>query len=94
VQRAMQNFKQGDRVKAIVLAVHPEKKRIDFGIKPSFFTEEDFKPAADDESDVAEERDEQDEDGSDAEEDGGDAAMSNADSDEDDEVRYLNTSYG
>ena len=92
----MQNFKQGDRVKAIVLAVHPEKKRIDFGIKPSFFTEEDFKPAADDESDVAEERDEQDEDedGSDAEEEGSDAAMSNADSDEDDEVRYLTTSYG
>ncbi|KAH7106737.1 nucleic acid-binding protein [Auriculariales sp. MPI-PUGE-AT-0066] len=44
VQRAMQNLTQGDRVKAVVLSVELEKRRINFGLKPSYFSAEDFAP--------------------------------------------------
>jgi rRNA biogenesis protein RRP5 len=41
VTLALQGFREGDRVKAIILSI--DKRRISFGLKPSYFTEEDLK---------------------------------------------------
>lgn len=35
-------LKEGDRVRALILSVDKEKKRIAFGLKPSYFFEEDL----------------------------------------------------
>ncbi|EJD51778.1 nucleic acid-binding protein [Auricularia subglabra TFB-10046 SS5] len=51
VERAIKNFKEGDRVKAMILSIDLEKRRIDFGLKPSFFDAEDFAPPASDDED-------------------------------------------
>lgn len=40
-------FSAGDKVKAIVLNVDTEKGKISFGLKPSYFDEEDFESSAD-----------------------------------------------
>ena len=47
---ALRSFREGDRVKAVVLAVDTEKRRISLGLKPSYFAEGDFDAPSDDES--------------------------------------------
>lgn len=39
---ALRSFREGDRVKALILAVDTEKRRISLGLKPSYFSEDDF----------------------------------------------------
>ena len=41
VTSALRGFREGDRVKAIILSI--DKRRISLGLKPSYFTEEDLK---------------------------------------------------
>ncbi|KZT35635.1 nucleic acid-binding protein [Sistotremastrum suecicum HHB10207 ss-3] len=49
VQQVLQGFQEGDNVKAIILSIDKEKKRISFGLKPSYFNDEDFQiPAIED----------------------------------------------
>jgi rRNA biogenesis protein RRP5 len=42
VTLALHSFQEGDKVKAVVLSIDYEKRRISLGIKPSYFTNEDF----------------------------------------------------
>ncbi|KAH8119935.1 hypothetical protein DFH11DRAFT_1557375 [Phellopilus nigrolimitatus] len=42
VTMALRNFREGDMVKAIVLAVDNERRRISLGLKPSYFSKEDL----------------------------------------------------
>ncbi|KAI5124164.1 hypothetical protein M0805_000972 [Coniferiporia weirii] len=42
VTMALRNFKEGDTVKAIVLNVDRDKRRISLGLKPSYFSREDL----------------------------------------------------
>lgn len=39
---ALRSFREGDRVKAVVISVEMERHRISFGLKPSYFAEDDF----------------------------------------------------
>ncbi|PWN54434.1 nucleic acid-binding protein [Violaceomyces palustris] len=62
---ALKAFHIGDRVRAIVIDVQSEKKKISFGLKPSYFDAEDFEESddeVDDEGDDVEEKEEEDED--------------------------------
>jgi rRNA biogenesis protein RRP5 len=43
VDQALLGFQEGDPVRAIILAVNLEKERISFGLKPSYFADDDFK---------------------------------------------------
>ncbi len=40
----MQNYREGDRVKAKITAIDSEKNKLSLGIKPSYFEDSDFKP--------------------------------------------------
>ncbi|THH11892.1 hypothetical protein EW146_g7883 [Bondarzewia mesenterica] len=54
---ALRSFREGDRVKAIIRSIDLEKKRISLGLKPSYFSEEDFddeKDGSDDEESAPE----------------------------------------
>lgn len=48
-------FSVGDRVKAFILDVHAEKRKVDFALKPSYFSAEDFEESEDEEGDEDEE---------------------------------------
>ncbi|KAJ6574923.1 hypothetical protein B0H19DRAFT_619152 [Mycena capillaripes] len=76
VSVAVKGFREGDRVKAVILKV--EKRKISFSLKPSYFDEEDFQaaeetalsqPGTSDDEDMRDEKvpseDADDEDGSD-----------------------------
>lgn len=63
VKDATKLYKEGDKVKARVLEVDPTKRRISFGLKPSFFEDED----TDMESDAGAALDDEDEDEDDGE---------------------------
>ncbi|KAF7981179.1 hypothetical protein HWV62_34965 [Athelia sp. TMB] len=39
---ALRNFREGDHVKAIVLSIDKEKRRLSLGLKPSYFVNQDF----------------------------------------------------
>ena len=56
---AVRAYAVGDRVKAVILKLDAEKKRISFGLKPSYFNEEDY-----------EDEDEEEDDEEDGEDDG------------------------
>lgn len=76
---ALRAYEAGDRVKAIVLKVEPEKRRISFGLKPSYFDADDL----DEEEveglvDVQDEDDDEDDDNEDEDDD-----MQDDDDDED-----------
>ena len=87
---ALRSFREGDKVKTVILSIDREKRRISFGLKPSYFEDKDFEQEESDEEDederhsspalgVVEDSDEE----SEADEDGdGDPA---ADSPEDEE---------
>ena len=70
VQDPTKLYKEGDAVKAIVLDVDAKKKRINFGLKPSYFEDEDEEDDEDDEDEAAA-LDEDDEDSDDSMEEGG-----------------------
>ncbi|TBU63713.1 U3 snoRNP-associated protein Rrp5 [Dichomitus squalens] len=53
VTLALRSFREGDKVKAVILSIDQEKRRISFGLKPSYFEERDFEQ---DESEDEEER--------------------------------------
>ncbi|CDO73457.1 hypothetical protein BN946_scf185013.g92 [Trametes cinnabarina] len=46
VTLALRSFREGDKVKAVILSVDKEKRRISFGLKPSYFEEKDFQQEA------------------------------------------------
>ncbi|RDX51109.1 U3 snoRNP-associated protein Rrp5 [Lentinus brumalis] len=52
VTLALRSFREGDTVKAVVLSIDKEKRRISFGLKPSYFEEKDFEPEKSDEDDA------------------------------------------
>ncbi|KAH9906139.1 nucleic acid-binding protein [Xylariomycetidae sp. FL2044] len=69
VDDARKLFKEGDAVKAIVLKIDKEKKRVNFGLKPSYLDDQD--------SDMGDESEDEDDDAG--------VAILNDDGDEDDE---------
>ena len=97
VQDATKLYKEGDVVKAMVLDVDSKKKRISFGLKPSFFDDEDTDMDSDEGAALAADEDDEDEGDSDSDvemDDGGVALKilgtdnqsdSDEDEDEDDE---------
>ncbi|PWN32058.1 uncharacterized protein FA14DRAFT_84513 [Meira miltonrushii] len=58
--QAVKAFSVGDKVKAVILKLDAEKKKLSFGLKPSLFSSEDFEESED------EEDEEEDGDGSEA----------------------------
>ncbi|KAI3625962.1 hypothetical protein CBS9595_001323 [Malassezia furfur] len=78
---AVRAFDVGDRVKAVVLKVDADKGRISFGLKPSYFDEEDY--------DAMDDEDDEDEDDVDhalgADEDDGDEEDEEDEDDDDDD---------
>ncbi|TKY90910.1 hypothetical protein EX895_000908 [Sporisorium graminicola] len=77
---ALKAFRVGDKVRAIVLRVNEEKKKISFGLKPSYFDAADFEDSSDEDDDDDEEVDEDEEmEGADAD------AGSDGEEDEDEE---------
>ncbi|KAI0639642.1 U3 snoRNP-associated protein Rrp5 [Trametes polyzona] len=46
VTLALRSFREGDKVKAVILSIDKEKRRISFGLKPSYFEEKDFEQDA------------------------------------------------
>ncbi|CDU23309.1 related to RRP5-processing of pre-ribosomal RNA [Sporisorium scitamineum] len=79
---ALKAFRVGDKVRAIVLRINEEKKRISFGLKPSYFDAADFEDSSDEEADGEEE--DEDEEMEDADADA-DAAASDEEDDEDED---------
>ncbi|KAI1375939.1 nucleic acid-binding protein [Hypoxylon crocopeplum] len=79
VEDARKLFNEGDRVKAIILKLDKQKKRINFGLKPSYFEEDDMVVDGTDEDDDdagATLLDNVDEDGEDGDEEMEDAGAS------------------
>jgi len=54
VAEVLQSLKEGDPVRALVLSVDTEKKRISFGLKPSYFFDEDLQDESRDNAEDAE----------------------------------------
>ncbi|KAL6310100.1 U3 snoRNP-associated protein Rrp5 [Sparassis latifolia] len=50
VTLALRSFREGDRVKAIILSINIEKHRLSFGLKPSYFADDDFQSGKESES--------------------------------------------
>ncbi|GAC99433.1 U3 snoRNP-associated protein Rrp5 [Pseudozyma hubeiensis SY62] len=55
---ALKAFRVGDKVRAIVLRINEEKRKISFGLKPSYFDAADFEDSSDEEEDEEMEADE------------------------------------
>ncbi|MCO5565819.1 hypothetical protein L7F22_019494 [Adiantum nelumboides] len=49
--QAVKAFSVGDKVKAVILKLDVEKKKLSFGLKPSLFSSEDFEESAEEEED-------------------------------------------
>ena len=76
---ALRSFREGDKVKAVILSIDTEKRRISFGLKPSYFADEDF------EQEESEEEDEQEALGV-VDDESGDEHPSEEDDDEEDDI--------
>ena len=48
---ALRSFQEGDRVKVVILSIDREKRQMSLGLKPSYFTDEDFAARDEDHSD-------------------------------------------
>lgn len=48
VTLALRSFRENDQVKAVILSIDREKRRISFGLKPSYFADDDFESSDDD----------------------------------------------
>ncbi|CAO1631798.1 unnamed protein product [Sympodiomycopsis kandeliae] len=84
-------FSVGDRVKAVILEVHGgEKKKVDFGLKPSYFSAEDFEEEEGDEDEEQQDEDEEmgsgEEDDEEDDEDDDEDEQMDGDSDSDVEI--------
>ncbi|SPO21291.1 related to RRP5 - processing of pre-ribosomal RNA [Ustilago trichophora] len=66
---ALKAFRVGDKVRAIVLRINEEKKKISFGLKPSYFDAADFEDSSDEEDDDEEEAEDEEMEDADADED-------------------------
>ena len=95
VSEALKSFREDDTVKAVVLSVDLTKRRISFGIKPSYFSEEDFQMHEASESKAAGSEDtdeEEDDEGSEGgemegdEEEGSGEEVEDSSVDSDDEI--------
>lgn len=96
VTMALRSFREGDKVKTIILSIDTEKRRVSFGLKPSYFAEEDFQEedASEEEAEeeslgiVDEESDEEhaEEGGGDGEDEEGDNSSSDEGDAEEDET--------
>ncbi|WRT69490.1 uncharacterized protein IL334_006476 [Kwoniella shivajii] len=89
VSQALKSFREGDQVKAKILSIDQEKRKINFGIKASYFGEE-FGEAQDEDEDEDEEMDgeaeaeeEDQEEDEDEDEDDENVIMMGSDDDED-----------
>ncbi|KAI0801037.1 hypothetical protein C8Q74DRAFT_1239986 [Fomes fomentarius] len=92
VTLALRSFREGDKVKAVILSIDSEKRRISFGLKPSYFEEKDFEfeePGDSDEGDgqrsspaygVVEDSDEESDAAEDTDEDAADDGSDSEDS--------------
>ncbi|CAE6485208.1 unnamed protein product [Rhizoctonia solani] len=86
VAEALKSFREDDPVKAVILSIDIKARKISFGIKPSYFDEEDFAmkdvsdSEAESEGEQAEEQDEEDEESGEEEIEG---TSEDEDSDED-----------
>jgi rRNA biogenesis protein RRP5 len=81
VGEALKSFREDDKVKAVILSIDSAKRKISFGIKPSYFGEEDF------EMNEAEEEESADEgQGEEQEASGNEAASEEDEEGSDDEV--------
>ena len=58
VSKALKGFREGDQVKAVITEIDQEKRRLNFSIKPSRFSDEFGMPGAADEGDTEEEDEE------------------------------------
>lgn len=54
VGKALRGFREGDKVKTVILSLDADAKKISFGIKPSYFDDEDFEGSDDDEDEEEE----------------------------------------
>ncbi|KAJ1027850.1 hypothetical protein NDA13_003303 [Ustilago tritici] len=75
---ALKAFRVGDKLRAIVLRVNEEKRKISFGLKPSYFDAADFEGSSDEEE-------EDDDDKEDEEMEDGEAASDNDEDNDEDE---------
>ncbi|KAE8209720.1 hypothetical protein CF327_g6323 [Tilletia walkeri] len=66
---AVKAYSVGDHVKAIILKINKEDKKISFGLKPSYFEDADFLDSDDEEEDVTMEGDEDEDDDEEEEDD-------------------------
>lgn len=82
---ALKAFRVGDKVRAIVLRINEEKRKISFGLKPSYFDAADFEDSSDEEDDDDEEEIEEVEEDEDEEMEDAEAASEDEDDDEDDD---------
>ncbi|WWD20117.1 hypothetical protein CI109_104592 [Kwoniella shandongensis] len=80
VSQALKGFREGDQVKAKIISIDTEKKKVNFGIKASYFGEE----FAGDEDDDEEEKEDDDEEADEDEEDGQDGEDEEVDEDDED----------
>lgn len=81
---ALKAFSVGDRVKAVVLKVDAESRKLSFGLKPSLFSSEDFESSEDEESDDESDGPDEDASGSGLERD--DEEVTGSDDDDDGDV--------
>ncbi|KAH9937237.1 U3 snoRNP-associated protein Rrp5 [Fomitopsis serialis] len=58
VTLALRSFREGDHVKAVILSIDLDKRRISFGLKPSYFADDDFEMSKGEDSDEEEGADE------------------------------------
>ncbi|KAJ9119757.1 hypothetical protein QFC22_003467 [Naganishia vaughanmartiniae] len=78
VANAISGYREGDKLKAKIVSIDTETNKISFGIKPSYFSSEDFgqtdadKSTVDDKMDVSEDEEEEDAMDTDAEVDNDD----------------------
>ena len=92
---ALKAFSIGDRVKALVLDVNAEKKKISFGLKPSYFSADDFgdrTPGQEDDEEMLNASDDEEAAKDDDEEDHDQQEADNDDEDADQSDEVMNSS--
>ncbi|KAF3010122.1 rRNA bioproteinsis protein rrp5 [Neopestalotiopsis sp. 37M] len=80
IDDARKLLNEGDAVKAIILKLDAQKKRINFGLKPSYFEDEDTDMSDEDDAGAALVSDDDDDEEEEDDEEEGDEDMSDADS--------------
>ena len=86
VSKALQGFREGDAVRAKIVKIDVEKGKINFGIKPKYFSEDQEEEDDDDEDDEEEDEEDGGENGLELKSDDADEASLDGEMDEDDEA--------